>query len=149
MERNEHGKSERGRIVYILRLISFSIFSGIRVTGLVKLEDANMAGGKESNKCTLILTEGDSAKALVVSGFGAGLNRDYYGVYPLRGKLLNVRDANLKALKDNAEIVAVKQIMGLQQDKKYEKTDSLRYGSIMIMADQVRLSIIVCCLNYS
>lgn len=27
-----------------------------------KLEDANNAGGKHSNGCTLILTEGDSAK---------------------------------------------------------------------------------------
>lgn len=34
-----------------------------------KLEDANKAGGKESQRCTLILTEGDSAKALAVSGF--------------------------------------------------------------------------------
>lgn len=32
-----------------------------------KLEDANEAGGKNSDKCTLILTEGDSAKALAVS----------------------------------------------------------------------------------
>lgn len=32
-----------------------------------KLEDVNKAGGKEYEKCTLILTEGDSAKALTVS----------------------------------------------------------------------------------
>jgi DNA topoisomerase-2 len=32
-----------------------------------KLEDANEAGGRYSEKCTLILTEGDSAKALAVS----------------------------------------------------------------------------------
>lgn len=31
-----------------------------------KLEDANDAGGRNSDKCTLILTEGDSAKALAV-----------------------------------------------------------------------------------
>lgn len=31
-----------------------------------KLEDARQAGGKNSNRCTLILTEGDSSKALAV-----------------------------------------------------------------------------------
>ncbi|KAL7251602.1 hypothetical protein ACSBR1_013445 [Camellia fascicularis] len=35
-----------------------------RITGITKLEDANDAGGKSSDKCTLILTEGVSAKAL-------------------------------------------------------------------------------------
>ena len=55
-----------------------------------KLEDANDAGKKDSDKCVLILTEGDSAKALAVSGLSV-LGRDKYGVFPLRGKLLNVR----------------------------------------------------------
>jgi len=38
-----------------------------RISGIPKLEDANEAGGKDSERCTLILTEGDSAKALAVS----------------------------------------------------------------------------------
>jgi DNA topoisomerase-2 len=42
--------------------------------------------------CTLIVTEGDSAKTLAVSGLGI-VGRDSYGVFPLRGKLLNVREA--------------------------------------------------------
>ena len=33
-----------------------------------KLEDANWAGGPRASECTLILTEGDSAKALAVAG---------------------------------------------------------------------------------
>ncbi|GAA5985936.1 hypothetical protein JCM10908_006339 [Rhodotorula pacifica] len=106
-----------------------------RITGLVKLEDANNAGTRNGHKCTLILTEGDSAKALAVSGL-AVVGRDNYGVFPLRGKLLNVREASGKALLENAEIQAIKQIMGLQQGKVYTSTDSLRYGSLMIMADQ-------------
>lgn len=40
------------------------------------------------------LTEGDSAKALAISGLGV-VGRDYYGVFPLKGKLLNVREAVL------------------------------------------------------
>ena len=46
-------------------------------------------------QCTLILTEGDSAKTLAVSGLSV-VGRDRFGVFPLRGKLLNVRDASHK-----------------------------------------------------
>ena len=56
-----------------------------RLTGIPKLEDANDAGGKLSSECSLILTEGDSAKALAVSGLSV-IGRDKWGVFPLRGK---------------------------------------------------------------
>ena len=64
-----------------------------KLRGIAKLDDANEAGGKNSLDCTLIVTEGDSAKTLAVSGLGV-IGRDYYGVFPLRGKLLNVREAS-------------------------------------------------------
>ena len=67
------------------------------------MEDANDAGTARSIDCTLILTEGDSAKTLAVSGLGV-IGRDRYGVFPLRGKLLNVREATTKQLLENAEI---------------------------------------------
>ena len=63
-----------------------------KLRGIPKLDDANDAGGKNSMDCTLIVTEGDSAKTLAVSGLGV-VGRDQYGVFPLRGKLLNVREA--------------------------------------------------------
>jgi DNA topoisomerase-2 len=65
-----------------------------------KLDDANLAGGARAGECTLILTEGDSAKALAVSGLGV-VGRDTYGVFPLRGKLLNVREASARQIMDN------------------------------------------------
>ncbi|KAG9456462.1 hypothetical protein H6P81_000970 [Aristolochia fimbriata] len=105
-----------------------------RVT-VEKLKDANEAGGKNSDKCTLILTEGDSAKTLAVAGIDV-VGSDYYGVFPLRGKLLNVREASHKQFMENAEIQNIKQIIGLQQNKQYENVKSLRYGHIMIMTDQ-------------
>jgi DNA topoisomerase-2 len=107
-----------------------------RITGIVKLEDANNAGTKKAADCTLILTEGDSAKSLAVAGLSV-IGRDNYGVFPLRGKLLNVREASGSQLLANAEIQHIKQIMGLQQNKTYTSRDSLRYGSLMIMTDQV------------
>nr|MBE5727555.1 topoisomerase 2 [Cucujiformia] len=109
-----------------------------KLKGVPKLEDANEAGGKNSMKCTLILTEGDSAKSLAVSGLGV-IGRDYYGVFPLRGKLLNVREAKHKQILENAEINNLITILGLKYKKKYltdEDMRTLRYGKVMIMTDQ-------------
>eukprot|EP00041_Stephanoeca_diplocostata_P032247 m.1029066 g.1029066 ORF g.1029066 m.1029066 type:complete len:1509 (-) comp24112_c0_seq1:111-4637(-) len=108
-----------------------------RLTGIPKLDDANEAGGRNSRKCTLILTEGDSAKTLALSGLSV-IGRDYYGVFPLKGKPLNVREASQKQVMDNQEIKSIVEIMGLQYGKKYDDASlsKLRYGSIMIMADQ-------------
>lgn len=99
-----------------------------------KLDDANKAGSVKSNRCTLILTEGDSAKTFAISGLSV-VGRDYYGVFPLRGKMLNVREATAKQLMENAEINAIKKIMGLQHGKVYKDTSELRYGSIMVITD--------------
>ena len=110
----------------------------LRLTGIPKLDDANKAGTASSSQCTLIVTEGDSAKTLAVSGLGV-VGRDFYGVFPLRGKLLNVRDASSKQLMENAEINSIKQILGLKQSVSYKETkafNSLRYGHLMIMTDQ-------------
>ena len=97
-----------------------------------KLDDANKAGTAESNKCTLILTEGDSAKTTAVSGLSV-VGRDYYGVFPLRGKLLNTREASYSQISKNEEIINIKKILGLQIDTK--STKNLRYGKILIMTD--------------
>lgn len=99
-----------------------------------KLEDANKAGTAESSLCTLILTEGDSAKTFAISGM-AVVGRDYWGVFPLKGKLLNVRDASSKQVIENAEISNIKQILGLQHGKEYNDTSTLRYGRVMVMTD--------------
>ncbi|SCU94119.1 LAFA_0F19988g1_1 [Lachancea sp. 'fantastica'] len=106
-----------------------------RITDYATLEDANMAGTRQSHKCTLVLTEGLSAQSLAVAGLGV-VGRDFYGCYPLRGKMLNVREASADQINKNAEIQAIKKIVGLQHRKKYEDTKSLRYGHIMIMTDQ-------------
>jgi len=84
----------------------------VKIAGIPKLEDANKAGTKESNKCTLILTEGDSAKATAMAGLGV-VGRDYWGVFPLKGKLLNVREAGAAQLLANEEIKHLKMIVGL------------------------------------
>ncbi|MCW0208262.1 MAG: toprim domain-containing protein, partial [Achromobacter sp.] len=106
-----------------------------RFVGIAKLDDANHAGTAKGGDCTLILTEGDSAKSLAIAGLSV-VGRDYYGVFPLRGKPLNVREAAHKQIMANAEIQAVVTIMGLQYGKVYDSVKGLRYGHLMIMADQ-------------
>jgi DNA topoisomerase-2 len=100
-----------------------------------KLTDANKAGTKDGHRCTLILTEGDSAAMLALAG-RAVVNQDLFGVFPLRGKMLNVRDASVDQISKNAEIQNIKQFMGLQHKKEYTDTKGLRYGHLMIMTDQ-------------
>lgn len=102
-----------------------------------KLTDANKAGTKDGHLCTLILTEGESASVLALAG-RAVVNQDLFGVFPLRGKLLNVRDATVDQIMKNQEIQNIKKFMGLQHKKEYTVSDlkSLRYGHLMIMTDQ-------------
>jgi DNA topoisomerase-2 len=106
-----------------------------RITGIPKLDDAVYAGTPKSGQCTLILTEGDSAKAMALSGLSQD-QRKLFGVYPLKGKILNVKDTSDSKVEQTKEIAELKKILGLVSGKKYTDTSSLRYGSIMIMTDQ-------------
>jgi DNA topoisomerase II len=107
--------------------------SNVRVP---KLDDAVCAGTKRSRECTLYLTEGDSAKTFAVSGFSV-IKRDLNGVFPLKGKLLNVLCCSKKQLIENEEINNIKKIVGLEVGKKYtqENLSDLRYGRITILTD--------------
>ena len=110
----------------------------VTLHGIPKLEDANKAGGKDSRKCSLILTEGDSAKAFAMAGLSI-VGRDYYGVFPLKGKLLNAREAPIKQLMANEEINNIIKIMGLKHGEKYETEEAintLRYDRFICLTDQ-------------
>lgn len=109
-----------------------------KLKGVNKLYDANYAGTSKSNECSLILTEGDSAKTMAISGLSAiKKGNDYYGVFPLKGKLLNVREASHKQIIENEEFNNIKQILGLKMGQTYTKDNinELRYGSIILMMD--------------
>lgn len=109
-----------------------------------KLDDAEWAGGgRKAQQACLILTEGDSAKTLALAGRSAVKNENgepighkMFGVFPLRGKVMNVDGANAEKIMGNAEITHMKQILGLKEGEEYKNAKKLRYGSIMIMTDQ-------------
>jgi DNA topoisomerase II len=104
------------------------------IRNLVKLEDANWAGTARSHECILILTEGDSAMTMAMSGIDE-VGRDRYGVFPLKGKLLNVKDVAAKRIIENEEINNLKKIIGLETGKTYQDVSELRYGKVMALCD--------------
>jgi DNA topoisomerase-2 len=109
------------------------------VRGIENFMDANHSGTAQSGSCILILCEGLSAMSGIVSGLSSE-DRNIIGIYPLRGKLLNVRGESVKKITDNKEITDLKKILGLENGREYKSMEDikqyLRYGKIMIMCDQ-------------
>ena len=109
------------------------------IRGIPKLTDANWAGTDKSKDCIIIFCEGDSAKAGIISGLSSE-DRNIIGVYPVKGKILNVRGENIKKISENKEITEIKKILGLETGKQYKTIEdvykSLRYGKILFMTDQ-------------
>ncbi len=108
------------------------------IRNIPKLIDANFAGGAKGNQCSLILCEGDSAKSGIISGLSRD-DRNYVGVYPMKGKMLNTRGESITKINDNREITEIKQILGLEHGKIYDKElikSKLRYGKLLFMTDQ-------------
>jgi DNA topoisomerase-2 len=109
------------------------------IRGIPKLTDANWAGTEKSKDCIIIFCEGDSAKAGIISGLSSE-DRNTIGVYPLKGKLLNVRGETAKKISENKEIAEIKKILGLENGKKYltmeDVSKNLRYSKVLFMTDQ-------------
>ena len=109
------------------------------IRGIPKLTDANWAGTEKSNETTIIFCEGDSAKAGIISGLSSE-DRNTIGVYPMKGKIMNVRGESIKRVAENKEIAEIKKILGLETGKEYKNMEDvvkcLRYSRILFMTDQ-------------
>jgi DNA topoisomerase-2 len=109
------------------------------IRGIPKLDDANWAGTDKSKECMIIFCEGDSAKTGVISGLSSD-DRNTIGVYPLKGKVMNVRGETVKKVSENKEISEIKKILGLETGKNYETIEdvhkNLRYSKVVFMTDQ-------------
>jgi DNA topoisomerase-2 len=110
-----------------------------KVSGIPKLDDANWAGTEKSRDCMIIFCEGDSAKTGVISGLSSE-DRNTIGVYPLKGKVMNVRGEAVKKVTENKEIAEIKKILGLETGKVYNTIEdvhkNLRYSKVVFMTDQ-------------
>jgi len=109
------------------------------IRGIPKLDDANWAGTDKSSECMIIFCEGDSAKTGVISGLSSE-DRNTIGVYPLKGKVMNVRGEAVKKVAENKEIAEIKKILGLEAGKEYNSLEDvhkhLRYSRVVFMTDQ-------------
>ena len=109
------------------------------IRGIPNLIDANWSGTNKSKDCVLILCEGLSALSGIVSGLSSE-DRNTIGIYPLKGKLLNVRGEAITKVAENKEITELKKILGLENEKEYatmeDVASNLRYSKIMILCDQ-------------
>nr|P30190.1 RecName: Full=DNA topoisomerase 2; AltName: Full=DNA topoisomerase II [Trypanosoma cruzi]AAA85575.1 DNA topoisomerase II [Trypanosoma cruzi]prf//1923363A DNA topoisomerase II [Trypanosoma cruzi] len=105
------------------------------ISSITKLVDATTTRRDPRFVRTLIVTEGDSAKALAQNSLSSDQKR-YTGVFPLRGKLLNVRNKNLKRLKNCKELQELFCALGLELGKIYKDAEELRYQRLLVMTDQ-------------
>jgi DNA topoisomerase-2 len=109
------------------------------IRGIPKLDDANWAGTDKSKDCMIIFCEGDSAKTGVISGLSSE-DRNTIGVYPLKGKVMNVRGEAVKKVSENKEIAEIKKILGLETGREYQTIEevhkNLRYSKVVFMTDQ-------------
>lgn len=110
-----------------------------RHIALEKGEDANLAGSKESEKCSLILVEGKSASAYPRKWIALKTKgKDFFGYFPLRGKPLNVSNVEKTKIYDNVEINEIKKLMGFVSGADYTlpvNRKQLRYGFILATTD--------------
>lgn len=96
---------------------------------IAKFDDATSS---DRSECTIFFTEGDSASKTILSSRTA----KRHGVFPLKGKPLNVRDVSLKKLADNVEFQNIMAILGLKIGEKVESVEQLRFRRICPMTDQ-------------
>ncbi len=66
-------------------------------------------------KSSLILTEGDSAKNIFTT-IGQTIEHFYdnHGIFPLRGKILNIAKSSTDKIEENVEIKNIMSILGIQ-----------------------------------
>lgn len=94
---------------------------------------AAVTGRAKPEDCELYLVEGDSAGGSAK----AGRCKDTQAVFPLKGKPLNVMEAEIDKIQKNVEIATLLSAIGLNLDKlgTDQVIEKLPYGKIIILAD--------------
>lgn len=95
---------------------------------ITKFDDAT---SKNRSDCTIFFTEGNSAAKPILSARNAKI----HGVFPLKGKPINVRDVDIKKLTANEEFQNIMAIVGLKIGHEVKSPDELRFGRISILSD--------------
>lgn len=101
--------------------------------------DANFAGGKKAQECTMFICEGQSAKTLIDSGMRHLGGSDFIGILALQGKISNVMKITAEQQGEKKFLCLMRKMLGLKMGCKYEtaaERKSLRYGRVILVADQ-------------
>jgi len=108
-----------------------------KITDVEKLVEANKAGKEgHGHKCTLFICEGLSAMTMCLRGIGnSNIGHDYFGCYPMRGKVLNPRGKSDDVYKNNRVLTDLKNIIGLTDGMEYDNVSKLRYGKVVCVKD--------------
>ena len=86
---------------------------------------------KKNDLTTLFIAEGDSA----IAGLRPARNPNLHGLFPLRGKPLNVKNIPLAKAIQNEEIKNLIAILGLPINGKITSTKALNFDRVSIMTD--------------
>ena len=132
-----------------------------KLKGILKYRSADKAGTSDSDKCTLVIPEGDSAESCVRNGLTSNkeLGYKYFGIFNIQGVPLNVRkEIDIKEIKKNGKIEyiidkkkkimenerinSLIKVMNLNYSYNYDLTPegdkeykTLRYGKVLIATD--------------
>ena len=90
---------------------------------------------KDPSKVELFIVEGDSAAGSARSA----RNTETQGIYPIRGKILNVFQATPQKIAANAEVMGIVQILGAGYGKNFD-INKLKVNRVIIMTDELTAS---------
>jgi DNA topoisomerase-2 len=88
---------------------------------------------RDRHLCEIFFTEGDSARNSIQSARG---KNQYIGSFSLRGKPMNVFDAEIKDVVGNNEFANILAVTGLQLGVPVTSITQLRFGKLVILSDQ-------------
>lgn len=136
----------------IITTIKNKILTAKEFSALKKIESGsrkhlvNVDGYDGANKLgsdsILIICEGLSAKSYAISGIQTGIfqkkGRDYFGILPLRGKFLNVKNVTTSKISTNKVVSDLIKVFNLKFNLDYSQPQNfktLNYGTLLILTD--------------
>lgn len=87
-------------------------------------------------KSVLILTEGDSARMLAMSAHRALREREFFGIFPVRGKIPSIGKLISQPAEHKVTVQTILHVLGVKRNAKNPRVSDLNYSSIWVFADQ-------------
>ena len=149
LEKTQLNKILRWSVITIIKnkvlrskeLLALKKIEGKSRSSIVKVEGYDPAN-KLGSESILIVCEGLSAKSYAVSGIQTGIfgkkGRNHFGILPLRGKFLNVKNVSLSKISANKVVSDLIKVFNLKFNMDYSQPQNyktLNYGTLLILTD--------------